>query len=312
MDTHKITFGPIISRRFGHSLGVDLSPTSKQCNFDCLYCELQPAKAQDFMRDVITPELIIEAIAAALEKLNQEGISLDVLTFTANGEPTLYPHLTQVIRESKKFLPKGIKTLILSNGSLFWQEKVQEALLEFDIVKFSLDSIDERSFKRVDRPHKDIKIAKIKAGIVSFAKVFQGKLIGEILLVSGVNDDLHRARELYEFLKAIRLDRLDIGTIHRPSAHKTTPLSTQEIERFADVFEGICVYLPHTAQAQTPNLRTLQKDEILSQIAHRPLSKHDIDLLYSKQSKCFVDELIESGNLAWVEAGGMRFLKIRR
>jgi len=37
----KYLFGPIKSRRFGISLGIDLSPEIKSCNFDCLYCELE-------------------------------------------------------------------------------------------------------------------------------------------------------------------------------------------------------------------------------------------------------------------------------
>ena len=35
-----IVFGPIISRRLGTSLGVNLLPSKgKLCNFDCIYCE---------------------------------------------------------------------------------------------------------------------------------------------------------------------------------------------------------------------------------------------------------------------------------
>jgi len=39
----KYIFGPVASRRFGMSLGIDLSPDKKRCNFDCIYCELDPA-----------------------------------------------------------------------------------------------------------------------------------------------------------------------------------------------------------------------------------------------------------------------------
>ena len=36
----EIVFGPIISRRLGSSLGVNLLPSKgKLCNFDCIYCE---------------------------------------------------------------------------------------------------------------------------------------------------------------------------------------------------------------------------------------------------------------------------------
>jgi len=34
---YKYIFGPVLSRRFGLSLGIDLSPDEKGCNFDCLY-----------------------------------------------------------------------------------------------------------------------------------------------------------------------------------------------------------------------------------------------------------------------------------
>ena len=34
----KFVFGPILSRRLGRSLGVDLVP-HKTCPLDCIYCE---------------------------------------------------------------------------------------------------------------------------------------------------------------------------------------------------------------------------------------------------------------------------------
>ncbi|HEB74178.1 MAG TPA: radical SAM protein, partial [Candidatus Desulfofervidus auxilii] len=35
----KYLFGPVPSRRLGHSLGIDLIPF-KTCTYDCIYCEL--------------------------------------------------------------------------------------------------------------------------------------------------------------------------------------------------------------------------------------------------------------------------------
>ena len=61
-----IIFGPIYSRRFGKSLGVDLSPEKKQCNFDCLYCELDPAKTMEAQADVLAVETIVSAIEEGL------------------------------------------------------------------------------------------------------------------------------------------------------------------------------------------------------------------------------------------------------
>ena len=96
----QVVFGPIISRRFGISLGVDVSPNKKQCNFDCVYCELRANKPVDYQTTVIPVQTIVDSIAHHLQKQS----NIDVLTFTANGEPTLYPFLEDLILESKKIL----------------------------------------------------------------------------------------------------------------------------------------------------------------------------------------------------------------
>jgi wyosine [tRNA(Phe)-imidazoG37] synthetase (radical SAM superfamily) len=143
---NNIIFGPIPSRRFGMSLGIDLSPSIKQCNFDCLYCELEKAKTVSKQTEVVPVKDIVEALKTAL--LNHKD--LDVITFTANGEPTLYPYLEELIDEIEKI--KGdIKTLILSNGANIYEKKIQKLLTKIDIVKLSLDCVSDKCFKKLDR-----------------------------------------------------------------------------------------------------------------------------------------------------------------
>jgi len=88
-----IIFGPVASRRFGKSLGVDLSPNRKQCNFDCLYCELKPSKTVEKFEEIIPVETVLEEIKKGIAEHND----IDMLTITANGEPTLYPYLKDLI-----------------------------------------------------------------------------------------------------------------------------------------------------------------------------------------------------------------------
>jgi len=134
-----IIFGPIHSRRFGKSLGVDLSPGKKQCNFDCLYCELDPAKTMGTQDEVLSVETIITAIKKGLS----EHQDIDFLTITANGEPTMYPHLSELIDEINKIKGKT-KVLILSNAASIDDPKVQDALLKLDEVKLSLDCATQK------------------------------------------------------------------------------------------------------------------------------------------------------------------------
>ena len=236
----QIVFGPIVSRRFGISLGVDLSPNTKQCNFDCLYCELSPKKTINKYEDVIPVEEIIKEVKEALKKHEK----IDVLTITANGEPTLYPHLEEFIRKIKPHIKNNIKTLILSNGSKFGEEKIQNALMHFDIVKFSLDSIDIKQFKKVDRPHNELNLDSILEGIKSFSKIRKNLLICEILFVKNINDNLDSIAHLVEFLKDINVDRVDLSTIDRPPAYSVEPLSFDKLYEISEMFDGLNISLP--------------------------------------------------------------------
>lgn len=310
-----ITFGPVLSRRFGTSLGVDLSPQFKQCNFDCLYCELKAAKSVDSMSSVVSVKEILQEIKTAIKRIGAHNLS--VLTFTANGEPTLYPHLYELIVRVKEILPSGINTLILSNGSLFWKVEVARALREFDIVKFSLDSVIQKHFSRIDRPHKDLDLERIKNGIKSFSTEFSGTLVGEILLLKGINDSQRDAISLAQFLKEVCITRLDISTLDRPPAHKALPLSFEEMQDYAKHFSGLNVCLPTRAKTNSnsnnstnPLLNDISTKEIIESIARRPLSADDIHTLFSPKSQKLIAKLIDDKVLAWEKVGNVDFLKV--
>jgi len=223
-----IIFGPINSRRFGKSLGVDLSPNSKQCNFDCLYCELKAAKVVDSYSEVLNIDEIIIAIKGALK----EHKEIDYLTITANGEPTLYPNLKELMQEINSF--KGdIKTLILSNGSTIYNRDTQDALLEFDSVKLSLDCATQNCFKKLDRASKEVDLEQIKSGMLEFAKLFGGELLIEILFVKDINDNLQEVKKLNEFLVKLNPTRVDLSTIDRPPAYTIKPISYDKLHELS-------------------------------------------------------------------------------
>ena len=149
-------FGPVASRRFGRSLGIDLSPQRKQCNFNCVYCELGAGKPVSAMSEPCEIGPVIAELKTALQ--NHAGI--DVITITANGEPTLHPRFAKLVSALKALhLPQ--KLLVLSNGSLVRENSA--ALMKLDICKFSLDSVLAKSFRKVDGPHAGIDVITITA-----------------------------------------------------------------------------------------------------------------------------------------------------
>lgn len=298
-----IIFGPVRSRRFGNSLGVDLSPTKKQCNFDCLYCELKGAKSVEKFDDILPLEMLLDSAKKAL--LTHKNI--DVLTITANGEPTLYPYLEAFIVAIKPFLPQGVKTLILSNGSRFGDKSVQNALHHFDIVKFSLDSADEKSYKKVDRIHKSLSLDAIKEGIKSYARARKNLLICEVLLVKNINDNARSMLPLAEFLREIKVDRVDLGTIDRPPAYRVEGVSAEEIAEIAKYFHNLFVSIPkrksQNLAGNSQNLAQnsqilrnkldLNENEILELLKRRPLEVCEAQNLLSPRAFKIAQNLVE-------------------
>lgn len=297
-----IVFGPVLSRRFGKSLGVDLSPHTKQCNFDCVYCELKGSKPVPSMSEVVSVDSVILAVKNAIK---QE--SFDILTITANGEPTLYPHLENLILELKKITNK--KILLLSNGSTLWQERVARAARHFDIVKFSLDGLFDKEFKKVDRAHKSLNLEIIKKGIYDFSHSFSGELIAEVLFVKGLNDSDSHAKNLAAFFKTLKLFRIDISTIDRPPAYQAKPISQERLEQLAGHFKGLNINVP-----KRKSVESKQKDydvkQLLDLLQRRPLSIKDSKMLLSQKAQDRLDSLILSEKVEKIKLNDEEFYRI--
>ncbi len=275
-----IIFGPINSRRFGKSLGVDLSPYKKQCNFDCLYCELEPAKTMGAYADVVSVEEVMDALNSVLA----EHQDIDALTVTANGEPTLYPYLSELMEEINR-VKGGIKTLILSNAANIHKPDIQEALMKFDTVKLSLDCATSRCLKRLDRANKGIDVEQIKEGMLTFKEKFSKPLIIEILMVKGINDTKEEIEALNSYLLKLNPTRIDIGTIDRPPAYPVEGLSYEEILERSTWFDAsLPIYIAHR-QKLSAKASSYSKEDILETIKKRPLTPEDIEVLFDSPSK---------------------------
>ncbi|AKF24607.1 radical SAM protein [Sulfurovum lithotrophicum] len=301
---NNIIFGPIHSRRFGKSLGVDLSPGKKQCNFDCLYCELDPAKTMVGQDEVLSVEEIIDAIKKGL----QEHQDIDFLTITANGEPTLYPHLSELIDEINKI--KGhTKTLILSNAASIDDPKVQDALLKLDEVKLSLDCATQKCLKKLDRSHLGIDVEHIKAGMLTFKKRYKGPLVIEILIVKTLNDSQEEIAKLNEFLLKLRPTRIDIGTIDRPPAFDVKPVSYEELLKISHLFDSsLPVYIASRKKTDA-SPESYSYEEILETLSKRPLTQEDIEVLFDEESQKRVENLLHKHKIKLVETNGVKFYK---
>ncbi|QOP41692.1 radical SAM protein [Sulfurimonas marina] len=300
VEKNNIIFGPINSRRFGMSLGIDLSPSHKQCNFDCLYCELAPAATVDHQSETIS----IEEIISELKKHLHDKI--DVITLTANGEPTLYPHLDKLIDEINK-IKGSTQTLILTNSAMLTNEKVYESLLKLDQVKLSLDAVTPAIFKKIDRPHHDINVEDIVSRVEQFSKEYKGKLFIEILFVLGLNDTKEEVEKLNEVLLLVNAARIDLGTIDRPPAYPVSGISYKELYELSQLFDSsLPIHIASRIHAEANNTYYSNED-ILNTLDKRPLTMQDIELLFDDDSKKRLLQLVETKQILVKKLDNLEF-----
>ena len=283
------------------SLGIDLSPAIKQCNFDCLYCELAPMATVATQTKTITVDEIISSLKPHLND------NIDVITLTANGEPTLYPFMDSLINAINR-IKGNTETLILTNSATLVDESVFNSLLKLDQVKLSLDAVSPDIFKKIDRPHESIKVEEIVEKVKEFSKLYAGKLFIEILFVHELNDTKDEVQKLNATLLDVNCQRIDLGTIDRPPAYPVVGISYKELHDISMAFDSsLPIHIASRVHAE-PNNAPYSDEEIINTLDKRPLTQDDINLLLDEESKLRLTELIKANKVSIKRVGTLEFL----
>lgn len=286
------------------SLGIDLSPKQKSCNFDCVYCELSGAKTVETIENPPSVDEIISDLKEALKTYQ----NIDVITLTANGEPTLYPHLKELIAKVNE-LKGSAKTLILSNGSGVCDPKICEALQGLDIVKFSLDSAVQSTFKKIDRNKSGIEVSELIKAMAKFRKEFKGELVLEILVVAGFNDKEEEFIALNAAINEIAPHRVDIGTIDRPPAYNVKGVDAKKLEELAKQISGVPVNIAKAHKIEQKY--NFSKEEILEMLRRRPQTTANVEENFSEHSKQILNKLLQQDMVYLADVAGVKFYKLR-
>lgn len=181
-----IVYGPIKSRRLGNSLGVNLLPRhGKICSFDCIYCECGWNK--DWKGDTKLPskEDFRSALEFKLQECINNGVPVDTITFSGNGEPTIHPDFPEIIDitlELRDRLFPSAKISVLSNATQLYREGIKEALNRVDNPILKIDSAIDRYAKMIDRPQGEYSVSEI----VEQLKWFKGNFILQTMFLKGV------------------------------------------------------------------------------------------------------------------------------
>ncbi|OPX66822.1 MAG: molybdenum cofactor biosynthesis protein A [Methanoregulaceae archaeon PtaB.Bin056] len=267
-------FGPVSSRRLGRSLGVDLV-AYKVCSFDCVYCEVGSTTNKTITRQDFFPPSEVEE---ELMRFFSGEPSLDYLTLSGSGEPTISLSLGRVISFIKTNFP-AYPLAVLTNGSLLWDREVQQELLPADVVLPTLCTVDEETFQKIHRPAPGLTIKKIIGGLRNFRRIYSGEIWLEVFLIPGINMDRDHLSALGDEIRRIHPDRVQLNTLDRPGTEPwVRPASPQELQDAARSLGLPGAESIHPAATHGPRVRAPADpaSAVVEMIQRRPCTVEDI------------------------------------
>lgn len=311
MKKYRYLYGPVPSRRLGRSLGIDLVP-HKICTYDCIYCQIGKTTDKTLVRKEYVP--VKEILEEVRRFLKEETSSIDHLSLSGSGEPTLHSQIRSVIEGIKTIT--SIPVAVITNGSLLYEEEVRQDLLHADIVLPSLDAVSSEVFMRINRPRPGFSIEKVIEGLVEFRKVYKGQIWLEILFCKDVNDSKEELLRMKKAVDRIQPDRIHLNTVVRPPSEKwAAPLSQKEMEEIQVYFgEKASIITEFDRHPSSISGRDI-KEEILEILKRRPLSLSDLSKgmgIPQNELDEYIKPLAQEGKIQTRIFGGSMYYEISK
>jgi wyosine [tRNA(Phe)-imidazoG37] synthetase (radical SAM superfamily) len=318
----KYTYGPVASWRYGRSLGVDITTPPKKCTFNCIYCQLGPTKKhvaspEEIQDDIPLSKDIIMEVRKTLERLDLKTV--DVLTFSGTGEPTLNLNI-DTVASSIRDIVADLPIILLTNASLLSRADIRKKLSGFDIITAKLDAGDEETFNHINRPSKgSFSFQTIREGIKRLGKEMTGILALEVMLLSGpkglTNIVGAPRRALIENILEINPNLVQIYTPWRPAALQSIkPLSNKVLQEFGhelvDHFdkERVWIYGIHDARDKKVKWKAhhILEQEMIELLRRRPCRIPDISIslgIMPSIATCVLEKLQNTGIVKTTRVG---------
>ena len=313
----RIVFGPVPSRRLGRSLGVNNLP-QKWCTYSCIYCQVGRTKFKVIARrKFYEVNEVVEEVLKTIGRLGTE--SIDYVTFVPNGEPTLDINLGKEIKAIKD--RTNVRVAVITNASLLWMEDVRYDLYMSDYVSIKVDSMNEDTWRLINRPHKELNLGDIAEGIKEFSKNFRGILTTEVMLVQGVNtkeDSVQITAKFLSKIKGLRAIYLSVP-VRPPAENWVRPPTPEEYMRVYTIFSSIL------GSGLICELRSLEEgsfggsglspiDEVLSIVRVHPLHLDKLSSIarkYGLSTSELLNELLSMDLVRIIEYRGQKFLVLK-
>ncbi|MBS4034748.1 MAG: radical SAM protein [Ignavibacterium sp.] len=306
-----ILFGPIPSRRLGRSLGINNIPP-KVCSYSCVYCQVGlTTHLSTERKEFYSPMLIYTNIKDRLYELNIKNEFVDYLSFVPDGEPTLDINLDQTIQLVQDF---GIKIAVFTNSSLIWKKEVQEALGSADYVSIKVDTTDELTWRKINRPSPKLNLNKLLDGVLEFRQNYSGKLVTETMLIEGFNDNEDDIIKIAHFIVKVEPEIAFLTIPTRPTPEKNIHSPVKEkTESIYKIFESIYPNTELLNAYEGNEFSTVGETEkaLISIMAVHPMRKDAVETYLSKSNSNWdlIKKLINEEKIKELEYDGNTFYK---
>lgn len=243
---------------------------------------------------------ILAEVGQKVAEVAEAGKKIDYLTLVPDGEPTLDINLGKVIGGLKQF---EIPVAVISNASLIDRLDVQEELMQADWVSLKVDSVDERVWRKINRPHRRLSLPRIHEGMFAFKQKYPGKLVTESMLVAGLNDNEKTTRQLCDFLLKLQPSASYLSIPTRPPAEvEVTPPSPEALQEIIEIFAEKVPFVDLLFESEVGDFVSTGNlvEDILSITAVHPLREEALRAMISAAGGTWqvAEELLAVGKIS--------------
>ena len=202
-DRHKLIYHPkevskFLAGEMFAPIYVEIGPINA-CNHHCSFCALDyiPRKGEK-----IKSEVLFKTIQ------NMSDFGVKSIMFAGEGEPLLYPELSQAIDIAKT---TGLDISITTNGVLFTLEKAKLMLRNLSWIKFSVDAGSKEAYAKIHGTKEedfDILLRNIKDSVLIKKKEKLDVTIGTQIIVT--EESIAEIEKIIKVMKDISPDYLVI------------------------------------------------------------------------------------------------------
>lgn len=189
----------------------------KLCSFNCVYCHygwtrVRASNVSQFMKDLPIYDDVLRAVKGALRSKEE----FDYITFSGNGEPTLYPQFASLAGELARLRDRhrpGVKIALLSNSTGLSDPAVRESITHIDLPVFKLDAGTEQTLCAINRPAIGVDLGEITTRLAGMHDIFI-----QTVLVDGspCNTSEQELEAYFEKIIMIKPRGVHVYSIDRP------------------------------------------------------------------------------------------------